>query len=140
MFFRICSTLKMHTLICGEPCTDILEKRPFIVNDNMYNVIKAEPRVLCEDDCEVGYYFGKLYEKSDYKKIDEHVNDCAQTGIMDMVLLKIHQEKRKRDEKEDEDEEHILWEGETFGGDVVPKGDTFRFMIKRARSTASSCQ
>jgi len=101
-----------HILIFGEPSTSMMYGS-FSVNDKMYRKITQEPKILKqavkfgnkERMEDVGYVFGKLYKKSDYKEIGSHGNDVAQTGIIDITSEK-HQGQqmplKRRDKKQRE--------------------------------------
>ena len=132
----------MHRLAFCEPSTQkpndpseiFVESGNFNVNQRMYNLILIGPKIIYQDNEEVGYVFGHLYGKEQYEIIGSHGNDVAQTGIFDLDLYnpqKDYEKIIKRYYGLDDDWNdrtilgkirreipELLWLGYTFGGDV----------------------
>ncbi|QGR53644.1 hypothetical protein [Moumouvirus maliensis] len=142
----------MHQIIFCEPNTfyygglekkDLKKLEPSIsINNNMYDLIINDKYNSFVDHNGNGnaYVFGKLYSMKSYKFVHGHGNDVAQTGFLDLDLLKKgvwfkKNEKGEYTEWDDYDSSYdwddkkshrairkanksILWFGETIGGDV----------------------
>jgi hypothetical protein len=89
----------MHNLLFTEPACfypyeyskkDLLKIKPDItVNDYMYELlIKNNCLFINNNNDNNAYVFGKLFDPSTYKFICSHGNDVAQTGLIDLDLVK----------------------------------------------------
>ncbi|AVL94503.1 hypothetical protein ma117 [Moumouvirus australiensis] len=142
----------MHQIIFCEPNTfyydkldkkDLVKLKPSIsINDNMYDLIINDKYNSFVDHNGNGnaYVFGKLFSMKSYKFVHGHGNDVAQTGFLDLDLLRKGVWFKKNEKGEytewddydpsyewDEKKSHrairkanksILWFGETIGGDI----------------------
>uniref|UniRef100_A0A6G6ABJ3 Uncharacterized protein n=1 Tax=Borely moumouvirus TaxID=2712067 RepID=A0A6G6ABJ3_9VIRU len=142
----------MHQIIFCEPNTfyyDKLKKKDIeklessiSINDEMYNLIINDKynSFIDKDNNNNAYVFGKLFSIESYKFVHSHGNDVAQTGFIDLDLVKkgVWFKKNKKGEYTEWDNydpdydwddkkthrairkanKSILWFGETIGGDV----------------------
>lgn len=133
----------MHHLAFCEPSTQkpndnseiFVTTNNFIVNDQLYRQILNGPKIIYQNNQPVGYVFGPLYHKDEYRFIGEHGNDVAQTGIFDMdlynpqknypeIINRYHESVNSFDwndrtilKRIQREIPELLWLGETFGGD-----------------------
>lgn len=77
-----------HTILIGELMTDN-DYVTLKVSDKFLKTIKKAPKKIIKRP-DNAYIFGKKYKLSDYKKIGDHSNDMASTGIL---LYDINQQK-----------------------------------------------
>ncbi|ANB50256.1 hypothetical protein [Powai lake megavirus] len=133
----------MHKLLFYEPCIFDPKSKKFedhiTVNDEMYKLLVKNncTQYISEDYCHNAYVFGKLYPLHYYKYVTDHYNDAAQTGFIDLDLVKsgVWFKKDKKGKKLDWPEIYdwddnnlrktmrkinkaIVWFGTTYGGDV----------------------
>uniref|UniRef100_A0A6G6ABL2 Uncharacterized protein n=1 Tax=Borely moumouvirus TaxID=2712067 RepID=A0A6G6ABL2_9VIRU len=133
----------MHKLLFCEPCTFNPKLEKFedhiSVNNEMYKLLIKNNYTdyISEDYCHNAYVFGKLYPLHYYKYVKDHYNDAAQTGFIDLDLVKsgVWFKKDKKGKKFDWPEicdwdddnlrktmrkinKAIIWFGTTHGGDV----------------------
>jgi hypothetical protein len=137
---------KNHFIIFCEPANityndlknngTLVSTEEFKVNDQMYKKLLKEPKSYKTYDNNA-YVFGKLFPLESYKKIGEHGNDVAMTGIIDLGIAKKMSSEEfnldyqvvwdKLNGKWDYISGHkyirklnpsILWFGQTVGGDV----------------------
>ena len=75
-------------LLLTEPYTfhGLSKNRDVTITVN-YNLVKKLPK-LYKNYMHNGYLFGKKFPLSEYKYIGEHFNDGAQTGLINLNLLK----------------------------------------------------
>ncbi|AGF85674.1 hypothetical protein QJ854_gp108 [Moumouvirus goulette] len=90
----------MHNILFCEPNTfyyDKLNKKDFkklvssiTINDSMYDLIINDKykSFIDEANSHNAYVFGKLYSIKSYKFVHGHGNDVAQTGFLDLDLMK----------------------------------------------------
>lgn len=133
----------MHKLLFCEPCSFNPKSKKFenhiSVNDDMYKLLIKNncAQYISEDYCHNAYVFGKLYPLHYYKYVTYHYNDAAQTGFIDLNLVKsgVWFKKDKKGNELDWPEVYdwdnddlrktmrkinktIVWFGTTHGGDV----------------------
>nr|URM62483.1 hypothetical protein [Mimivirus sp.] len=133
----------MHKLLFCEPCYFNPKSKKFedhiAVNNEMYKLLVKNncTQYISEDYCHNAYVFGKLYPLHYYKYVTDHYNDAAQTGFIDLDLVKsgVWFKKDKQGNRldwpdvcdwDDDDlrktmrkiNKAIVWFGTTHGGDV----------------------
>jgi hypothetical protein len=96
----------------------------FKVNNTMYETIQKAPKKIGHM-----YLFGKKYPYETYQFMGEHGNDGAQTGFVDLdnfdknidvssIVINEFKDDRVARRKVRKQVPHILFLGETYGGDL----------------------
>ena len=119
-----------------EPCTSMAQGFQFSVPLNFLAILSKAPKKVSDESRSANaYIFGKQYPLKEYKKIGDHGNDAAQTGFVNVDLMKKSELKTWKEDPWKEVDRlgwdsrdglrtiqksfpWIIWYGETLGGDV----------------------
>jgi hypothetical protein len=102
-----------HQILFTEPCSLQLDSQlikeltaDLIITDKMYEIIISNQAAEYGDGCgDWAYVFGHLFDLKEYKFVTGHGNDAAQTGLLDLDLIKQGIWFKKRD-----DSDHWDWD------------------------------